>query len=148
MEAQGLLSDRSRAFCELDVAGLGKAPELGFQWLILERYGRRPIAARGCLMLRVDNRCVGLNGWSEIRIYDLRESRIAVTLSHRLSARLVPAWRDSWVCADAGAARATLCAHDPACTFLPSFQTAGFLRAWQGLVLALTGTNPHVRAAT
>jgi hypothetical protein len=154
--------------CEL--AGGGPSPDHararpgrnpGFNWVILQRHGRRPLAVPGRVLLQGDNRCTGLPWWSAITIYETDPGPFAVALCHTPPEQAGPAWHDAWLADSAETLRATLQRHDPLAAMPaglqasirsglrvpPDTEAAGrFQAAWAGLLGALFGLRPPLGA--
>lgn len=148
------------AFCELEPAIAGAQPaELGagFDWRVLQRHGRRPIAILGRTLLHANNRCAGQSCWSELAIIETVEGRFAVSVGHIVPIERGPTWRDAWLATTPETVREMCRAHDPLIG-IPPWQTAGdwaafdeslrFRAAWCGLLGALFGLPTESEIAT
>ncbi len=111
-----------------------------FIWTVLPRHGRRPAAFLGRELLRADNaqavRAGVRSEWSDLRIFELPEPGFVIAVRHLRAEDGLPRWQDVWDCADANAAVAALCAHDPD---VPGEATQ--LSAWQDLLQAIFGAG-------
>jgi hypothetical protein len=114
----------------------------GFVWTVLPRQGRRPAAFLGRELLRADNAQAvraGLRSeWSDIRIFEVADGGFVTSVRHLRAEDGLPRWQDVWTAADASAAVAELCAHDPD---MPGESSQ--LPAWQDLLQAIFGAGPR-----
>jgi hypothetical protein len=121
---------------------LAADPGSGFVWTVMPRHGRRPAAFLGRELLRADNAEAVRNGvrneWSDIRIFELRDSGFVTSVRHLRADETLPRWQDAWESPDASAVVAALCAHDPELQ-----GEAGRRAAWHDLLRAVFGSEPR-----
>lgn len=123
---------------------------IGFDWVILPCDGRRPMAVRARLLLKANNRCVGLAYHSEISLYETAEGGFAATVCHVGPLGESIAFRDSFLVQNPAEARRLLQEHQPA-SYVAFFlgedlaeaanEALRFSFIWQGLLGALIGSR-------
>jgi hypothetical protein len=132
----------------------------GFQWTVLQRHGKRPLAVLGRVLLRANNRCAGLPNWSEITIHETAGLRFAASLRHQPAEGDAVLWCDAWLCDTPEAIWGVFHRHDPlwalplasgAVSFdtmtRDAAQAQRFRGAWAGLLAAVFGLPPPRRLA-
>jgi hypothetical protein len=131
-----------RAVCEVEPGSPGRPADAGFRWTVLQRFGRRPLAVTGRVLLRADNRCAGLARWSELVILETAGLRLAASIRHHQPD--APDWTDAWLCGSAEEIRAVVLAHDPLAALPPDAGATAMRRfrgAWAGLLAAVFGAR-------
>lgn len=107
------VSGNPSSICEAELDDAGMIPDNpgeGYQWIILPRYGRRPLAVMGRCMFRADNHFDKNALWSEIVIFETATSRCAAALRH-ITPRAE--WQNAWLCSSPELMLADLKAHSP-----------------------------------
>ncbi len=150
-----LLSPEQLRFCEVEEGDTGVASAPDFQWTVLRRHGRRPLAVLGRALLRANNECSGLAFWSELSIFETGSRRFAAALRHVVPEELGPAWCDAWLCDSPRDIRSLVVEHDPlaafpGCQFHASPDRADidhFRGAWAALLTAILGPSVMTRVS-
>ena len=130
--------------CETEAGAPNQAPfRPGFHWMVLRRYGKRPLAIQGRVLLQANNRCAGLPWWSEITIHETAASHFAACISHTPEPPDGPTWCDAWLCDSAESVRSVCHDHDPLWALPASpadpHAVRRFHGAWAGLLAAVFG---------
>lgn len=131
-----------------DCAGSAASRQLpGYQWTVLRRHGKRPLAVLGRVLMRGNNRCAGLPCWSEISVLETASSRFAASLCHAAPGAAGPTWCDSFLCDTPDGVRAACLGHDPLVA-VPSCVVAGGSVPNIPLALCITDLSGSGNAAS
>jgi len=152
-------------YCDYEPDGMAaksrypQPEDVCFQWVILQRHGRRPLHVCARTLLRSSNFCVGLPTWSELILHETIGGRFVSSVTHHLTEPLGGAWQDAWLHESGAGLQKAIFDHDPAAampvlagepsaTATNSAEMAEhvalaglFRRAWFGMVLAVFGNG-------